>query len=94
MSKPGTKERSKSLKRDPSKVVKMNPRMIKIEQTNFWEANGFRVDVERIDDNVQQLELLNKFFTERAEIEGDISLFYSIFYLNENYIFLITYQVI
>jgi len=49
--------------------------MIKIEQTNFWEANGFRVDVERIDDNVQQLELLNKFFTERAEIEGDISLF-------------------
>ena len=68
--------------------------MIKIEQTNFWEANGFRVDVERIDDNVQQLELLNKFFTERAEIEGDISLFYSIFYLNENYIFLITYQVI
>jgi len=53
----------------------MNPRMIKIEQTNFWEANGFRVDVERIDDNVQQLELLNKFFTERAEIEGDISLF-------------------
>ena len=75
MSKPGTKERSKSLKRDPSKVVKMNPRMIKIEQTNFWEANGFRVDVERIDDNVQQLELLNKFFTERAEIEGDISLF-------------------
>ena len=68
--------------------------MIKIEQTNFWEANGFRVDVERIDDNVQQLELLNKFFTERAEIEGDISLFYSIFYLNENYIFLITYKVI
>lgn len=54
--------------------------MIKIEQTNFWEANGFRVDVERIDDNVQQLELLNKFFTDRAEIEGDISLFYSIFY--------------
>lgn len=69
-SKGGTKERSKSLKRDPSKTVKLHPRMIKIEQTNFWEASGFRVDVERIDDNVQQLELLNKFFTERAEIEG------------------------
>jgi len=51
------------------KSVKMNPRMLEIEQTHFWDKDGYKADVKRIDDNVHQLDLLNKFFSERADIE-------------------------
>ena len=57
-------ERSKSLKKSGSIKVK-------VPKSAFWEKDGYKVDVDRITDNVHQLDLLNKFFIERAELEAD-----------------------
>ena len=42
-----------------------------MSQTCFWDKDGYRVDVDRITENVQQLDLMNKFFVERAEVEAE-----------------------
>jgi len=45
--------------------------MEKREETKFWDLNGYKVDTQRILDNIQQIDLLNKYFDERAKIEAD-----------------------
>jgi len=46
-------------------------KMEKREETKFWHLNGYKVDTQRILDNIQQIDLLNKYFDERAKIEAD-----------------------
>jgi len=38
---------------------------------NFWEQGGYKVDGQRVLDNIQQVDLLHKYFEERAIIEAD-----------------------
>jgi len=38
---------------------------------HFWEQGGYKIDGQRILDNIQQCDLLNKYFEERATIEAD-----------------------
>ena len=35
---------------------------------NFWDQGGYKVDGQRILDNIQQVDLLHKYFEERAII--------------------------
>merc|ERR1711935_418334 len=41
------------------------------EMGNFWEQGGYKVDGQRVLDNIQQVDLLHKYFEERATIEAD-----------------------
>jgi len=46
--------------------------MAKLEkEINFWDTDGYKVDTQRIHDNINQIEFLSKYFDERAVIEAE-----------------------
>jgi hypothetical protein len=46
-------------------------KMVPVPRTGFWDKDGYKLDVERITENVAQIDLLNKFFAERSEVEAE-----------------------